>query len=165
MKFSNIRQIGDFFASIWRRFSRYDSTMLFRTVWKLRKFTITPFWQIFVKTTLSFLLNSWFDEIFGSFFNIFAPQCGNYRNSLSHFFRKNFVKAVVLLKKLLNSWFDEIFLQWERISCFSTLTEKNSWNQFFALLLVTSSFSRNFREKCDNQFPHYLAISLWSRNF
>ena len=26
---------------------------------------------------------------------------------LSHFFRKNFVKATVLLKKLLNSWFDE----------------------------------------------------------
>ena len=26
---------------------------------------------------------------------------------LSHSFRKNFVKAMVLLKKLLNSWFDE----------------------------------------------------------
>ena len=35
------------------------------------------------------------------------PQCGNYRNSLSHFFRKNFVKAMILFKKLLNSWFDE----------------------------------------------------------
>ena len=30
-------------------------------------------------------------------------HCGNCRNSLSHFFRKNFVKATVLLKKLLNS--------------------------------------------------------------
>ena len=28
-------------------------------------------------------------------------QCGNCRNHLSHFFRKNFVKAMVLLKKLL----------------------------------------------------------------
>ena len=29
-------------------------------------------------------------------------QCGNCRNSLSHFIRKNFVKAMVLLRKLLN---------------------------------------------------------------
>ena len=42
-------------------------------------------------------------------------QCGNCRNSLSHFFRKNFVKAMILLKKLLNSWFDEKNFQWERI--------------------------------------------------
>ena len=41
-----------------------------------------------------------------------VPLCGNCRNSFSHFFRKNFVKAMVLrvlLKKLLNSWFHEIF--------------------------------------------------------
>ena len=31
------------------------------------------------------------------------PQCGNYGNSLSHFFGKNFVKAAVLLNKLLKS--------------------------------------------------------------
>ena len=30
-------------------------------------------------------------------------KCGNCRNSLSHFFHKNFVKAMDLLKKLLNS--------------------------------------------------------------
>ena len=41
---------------------------------------------------------------------------------LSHFFRKNFVKAMVLLNKLLNSWFDDISFQWwERISRFSIL--------------------------------------------
>ena len=34
-------------------------------------------------------------------------NCGNYRNILSNFLGKNFVKATVLLKKLLNSWFDE----------------------------------------------------------
>ena len=48
-------------------------------------------------------------------------QCGNYGNSLSPIFGKNFVKAAVLLKKLLNNWFDEIFFKWERISHFSTL--------------------------------------------
>ena len=35
----------------------------------------------------------------------YVPQCRNCRNSLSHFYRKNFVKAMVLL----NSWFDEIY--------------------------------------------------------
>ena len=40
---------------------------------------------------------------------IYDTQCGNYRNLLSHFFGKNFVKPTFLLKKLLKSWFDEIF--------------------------------------------------------
>ena len=35
--------------------------------------------------------------------------CGNYGNSLSRIFGKNFVKVTVLLKKLLKSWFHEIF--------------------------------------------------------
>ena len=35
---------------------------------------------------------------------------GNYGNLLSRIFGKNFVKAMVLLKKLLNSWFDESFV-------------------------------------------------------
>ena len=39
----------------------------------------------------------------------YCCKCGKYRYSLSHFFRKNFVKAMDLLMKLLNSWFDEIF--------------------------------------------------------
>ena len=53
------------------------------------------------------LLNSWFDEKKFSEreFPVF-PHCGstvfgNCRNSLSHSFCKNFVKAMVLLKKLL----------------------------------------------------------------
>ena len=37
-------------------------------------------------------------------------QCGICRNSLSHFFDKNFVKVTFLLKNILKSWFDEIFL-------------------------------------------------------
>ena len=40
-------------------------------------------------------------------------QCGNYGNSLSRIFGKNFVKVTVLLNKLLNKWFDKIFFQWE----------------------------------------------------
>ena len=50
-----------------------------------------------------------------------TAQCGNYGNSLSHIFGKNFVKVTVLLNKLLNKWFDEIFFQWELISVISTM--------------------------------------------
>ena len=58
-----------------------------------------------------------------------CAQCGNYGNSLSHYFGKNFVKVTYLLKKILKSWFDEIFFQWERISRFSTLWWcGNFWN-------------------------------------
>ena len=39
----------------------------------------------------------------------YTAQCGNCRNSLSHFFHKNFVKAMLLLKNLLDRCFDEIF--------------------------------------------------------
>ena len=38
-----------------------------------------------------------------------VSQCGNYRNLLSHFFGKNFLKLTFLLKKSLKSSFDEIF--------------------------------------------------------
>ena len=34
---------------------------------------------------------------------VVKTQCGNYRNSLSHFFDKNFMKVTFLLKKLLES--------------------------------------------------------------
>ena len=47
------------------------------------------------------------------------PQCGNYGNSLSRIFGKNFVKVAVLLNRLLKSWFHEIFFRWKRISHFS----------------------------------------------
>ena len=52
---------------------------------------------------------------------VIETHCGNYRNSLSRLFNKNFVKATILLKKILKSWFHGIFFQWERISRFSTL--------------------------------------------
>ena len=57
-------------------------------------------------------------------------QCGNYGNSLSRIFGKNFVKVTVLLNKLVKSWFDEIFFWWERIFRFSTL-----WLMLFLTIL------------------------------
>ena len=53
--------------------------------------------------------------------SLVTTQCGNYGNSLSCIFGKNFEKATVLLNKLLKSWFDEIIFWWERSSAFSTL--------------------------------------------
>ena len=98
-------------------------------------------------------------------------QCGNYANSLSHFFYKNFFKATPvllkkLLKKLLKSWFDEIFLQWERILRFSTLCDAThsvekreilsrlTWkifrqiNPLVTYLVKRPLLSRNFCQKC-----------------
>ena len=77
--------------------------------------------KISVKSTSLVQSLIWRKNINFSFFHSYSSQCGNCRNSLSHFFRKNFVKAMVLLKKLLNSWFDDFFFQWERISRFFTL--------------------------------------------
>ena len=98
----------------------------------------------------------------GKYFLI--PQCGNYRNSLSHFFRKNFVKAMDLLKKLLKSWFDELFLWfcWKIINFpnFHFTVWKNEkfsltkkiFRQINSLVLVTylvkPLLSRNFCQKC-----------------
>ena len=45
-----------------------------------------------------------------------STQCGNFRNLLSLYFEKTFVRATFLLK----SWFLEIFL-WGRISSFSSV--------------------------------------------
>ena len=73
---------------------------------------------------------------------------------LSHFFRKNFVKALVLLKKLLNRWFDEIFFQWERFSRFFTLCHGK-----------IAHFWQKIRE--NNAFTFYLHTKelIWRNNF
>ena len=111
-------------------------------VWENEKFSLTKkihissnqlFSNFFgIKVTLTNFLpkmcetksQHWFDEIFYqweyvllnfSFFHtvtLCMSQCGNYRNSLSRNFGKNFVKVTVLLNKLTKSWFDEIFLWW-----------------------------------------------------
>ena len=83
-------------------------------------------------------------------------QCGNCRNSLSHSFRKNFVKAMGLLKKLLNSWFDEIFFQWERISRFSTLCiTKLIWRIFPTLTNDVLNIAIFFSENLWNSLRKY----------
>ena len=62
---------------------------------------------------------------------ILLTQCGNYRNLLSHFFDKNFVKLTILLKKLLKSWFHEIFFNKSEFLVFShcdyDFTEKSTF--------------------------------------
>ena len=69
--------------------------------------------------------------------NVRASQCGNYENSLSRIFDKNFVKSTVLLKKLLKSWFHEIFFSVrEHVSFFHTVdtvlkfTVTHLWQKF-----------------------------------
>ena len=78
--------------------------------------------QSFIKIggSVQFLRNLWTRQTFVVLF--IGSQCGNYGNSLSRIFSKNFVTVTVLLNKLPKSWFHEIFLWWwERISRFSTL--------------------------------------------
>ena len=58
-------------------------------------------------------------------------HCGNYGNSLSRFYGKNFVKITFLLNKLLKNWFHEIFFRWERIFRFSTLCWSRSHSNFY----------------------------------
>ena len=65
-------------------------------------------------------------------------QCGNYRNLLSQFFDRYFVKATFLLKKLLNSWFHETFFWWEQISRFFPLWNRDSGDHFLNVSLVVN---------------------------
>ena len=75
----------------------------------------TYFFMYVVKT----LLSRNFCQNFRNYVphTVCSAQCGNCRNSLSHFYRKNFVKAMVLLKKLQKSWFDEIFFSEREFLC------------------------------------------------
>ena len=63
-------------------------------------------------------------------------QCRNCRNSLSHFFHENFVKAMDLLKKLLNRYIVDLtkFFFGERIYRFSTLCSAERWKKFGKLM-------------------------------
>ena len=96
-------------------------------------------------------------------------QCGICRDSLSHYFCKNFVETMVLLKKLLNSWFDEISFserERERISRFSALcahcgNSQNSLSRFFAqtLTFFVKSIQKRF------YLVKMAKIELKNRNF
>ena len=66
----------------------------------LQKYQLTVLLKNYVKSTLYSI----------HYYIIYYSQCGNYGNSLSYIFGKNFVNVAVLLNKLLKSWFDEIFL-------------------------------------------------------
>ena len=85
-------------------------------------------------------------------------QCGNYGNSPSRIFDKNFVKVTVLLSKLPKSWFDKIFLWWERISRFSTLCpiDCDCCRQFFVNLT-------NFLQNLMKSFALFCSKSKISR--
>ena len=79
-----------------------------QTVWKSKKFTDTHFFSS-NQFSVSFLCKkliwrNFCDTIVSVKFR--TLHCGNYRNLLSRFFDKNFVKATHLLNKILNSWFD-----------------------------------------------------------
>ena len=104
--FENVEYFHEIFAK------KYEKT---HTI----NFVKMTFLHIHVK-----LLNNWFDEK-NSKTSTCSAVCKVWKlqrkNSLSHFFRKNFLKAIFLLKKLPKNWFDENFFQWERIYRFSTL--------------------------------------------
>ena len=59
--------------------------------------------------------------------SILHAQCGNYRNLLSYFFDKNFVKGKVLLEKLLKSRFRKIFFDESEIHDFSHFEYRTVW--------------------------------------
>ena len=79
-------------------------------------------------------------------------QCGNYVNSFSYFFGKNFVKAKVLIK-LLNSWFHGIFWAWLQFL-----------EMFLLLWFYVKSILADFKEKLPfyrvSGFHFWLYVSL-----
>ena len=68
-------------------------------------------------------------------------QCGNFGNSLSHIFDKNFMKTTFLLRKLLKRWFDEIFFRFEWIFHFITLSQSGNYGN-----LLSGFFWQKFRK-------------------
>ena len=87
------------------------------------------------------------------------PQCGNYGNSFSRKFGKNFVKITVLLNKLLSKeliW-RNIFYVRENFSFFHTACSTLWKNEKFSLI------EKIFRQI--NSLVFYLVKTLLSRNF
>ena len=87
-------------------FKTFSSNQVFTVLWKNEKFTVThkKFRQInslvfsLVKTLLS---RNFCQRSVTVYLRNF--HTGNHRNSLSHFFDKNFVKVTFLPKKILKS--------------------------------------------------------------
>ena len=108
-------------------------------------------WRNFCKKILAEKFRDFHSVFLVQYFSMLCliTKCGNYGNSFSRIFAKNYVKITVLLNKLLKSWFDEIFCWWERISRFSTLCIKdffreiNSLDDFFVKLTLNNFFNKS----------------------
>ena len=79
---------------------------------------------------------------------VMDTQCGNYRNLLSHFFGKNFVKPSLLLKKLLKSSFynTTACTVWKNEK-FSLTEKRFRETSYLVIPLVKTLLSRNFCQK------------------
>ena len=140
-------------------------------MWKNEKFGLTEkiFRQInslvicIVKTLLSRKFCQKSVRLnFYNFHTVNSAQCGNYGNSLSRIFGKNFVKVKILLNKLLKSWFDEIFFRWERISRFSTLCTMKC-RLSFSLFQTTGWRNEKFSLTKKNISSNQLFSTLFSK--
>ena len=85
--------------------------------------TLSAVWSEFTKFSYHLRIISWNQFYSKSLFTrkVVCTQCGNYGNSLSRIFGKNFVKVTDLLNKLLKGWFDEIFSVRVNYSFFHTV--------------------------------------------
>ena len=94
---------------------------------------------------------------------LFTAQCGNYGNSLSHIFDKNFVKTAFLPKKLLKSWFHEIFfLVRGNFRNFHAVYCKQPWRAVFVLSLAFEDHSFLFGLR--NEFSTFemdYSVTTW----
>ena len=100
-----------------------------------------------------------FRENIVQIFTLTLP-CGNYGNSLSHIFGKNFVKVTFLLNELLKSWFDEIFFGEIEFSTQCSLLSLHFVNIWKSLPYTQFFSSNQFRVKVDFSFCHsmYLVV-------
>ena len=97
-------------------------------------------------------------RVFFSFYYICTYiQCGNCRNSLSHFFSEKFRDSNRIIQKSLKSWFDEFFFS-ESTVWKSTVkrdhAQKFPWNQLF----ISNLFSKTLSWRKNGNFPLKMAI-------
>ena len=79
-----------------------------------------------------------------------VKECGNYRNSLSHFFDKNVLKATVSVKWITNT-------QCHNVERREILSHQKIFRQINSLLtpLVKPLISRNFCKKLREKFRNF----------
>ena len=122
---------------------------MWNTLWKFRNFTATIFSQKFRE--INFLLKKFtldgFDEKKLWFFHT-VPQCGNWRNSLSHFICKKEITKELILTKL--------FLVRENFS--QSVSRKNIPSSFFDARI---DFTENSVKEVCLDFTKYFSIFWW----